>query len=938
MRWLQAGKGVVKWRRLGGMLGLLMSIFAFSASVSLLNVQTTHAETNPSNIQSFTYQTFYAYVQAGETLDVSFNKTFNSPDATSKITVTGPGNIVHPPDGVANPDSSCQFNVAGTICEWTGLNAASAGLWEIKFNTVPEQSMSNTGERYFWDVTVRDGGGGALTGRVYSPLLSLRQNVGQANTFAAWYQSRSGYLYKVTQYAFAGVNSTLVGDNVGVRENGTCISGYRNTGSWNAANYSLPAMYECGEPFKIFVNDPDPTLPDEAPLPDGTMEWLSPNPPPPTTPIISNLTFTGDSLVQRSGQINYDISQHTGQYDVEIDTNGDGIYNGPLDRRLPQFIDGSGNVTVPFDGKYGNGDPIPIDQNMNIRVGIVRGGELHFTSGDVEARTGGIEVQVLNGTSPGEFLSVFWNDSLDPNAATVCENSGGGDFSVDGKNSEGGVHTWGISTSDCTGTWGNNKTIDDWTYVPINSVETLAVAGLEERVHYRKVVSPEVTSITPGQTFTYTVTAENTGDVPLAGLSFTDDLSDVLDDATYNTDVSATSGTASFGSPNITWSGDLGVGQTATITYTVTMNDPVTGDGQLRNGVVGAGPNSNCTGTAPIDPDCFTLTPLPNVSSEKTLVGPSDPQAGDTVSYQFTVTNNGAGAVSNMAVADDLSGVLDDATYNDDASTTTGVVAFNPATERVVWNGNLAASGSPGDSATITLTVTVNDADAMGDGMLNNALVSTDCPDPAIFDPSAPGYEANCVSVTAVEAWMAEKVASTTNVGPGGTVEYAVTITNTGGTDLTGLTVDDDLTRVLDDAAYNNDAVATAGTVDFTSPTLAWNGDLAVDATATVTYSVTVNDRDGLGDENLANAVVGPMNCPDPAVFDTADPNFNPACTTLTSVDVPPLPPTGPPANPETPANEDGLAETGMNMVPFVAGALVMVAGMGIVIRKAAMR
>ena len=45
---------------------------------------------------------------------------------------------------------------------------------------------------------------------------------------------------------------------------------------------------------------------------------------------------------------------------------------------------------------------------------------------------------------------------------------------------------------------------------------------------------------------------------------------------------------------------------------------------------------------------------------------------------------------------------------------------------------------------------------------------------------------------------------------------------------------------MLDDATYDSDAAATAGTVTFTSPNLTWTGNLAVGASATVTFSVTV--------------------------------------------------------------------------------------------------
>ena len=49
---------------------------------------------------------------------------------------------------------------------------------------------------------------------------------------------------------------------------------------------------------------------------------------------------------------------------------------------------------------------------------------------------------------------------------------------------------------------------------------------------------------------------------------------------------------------------------------------------------------------------------------------------------------------------------------------------------------------------------------------------------------------------------------------------------------------------MLDDAAYNGDGAATAGSVSFASPNLTWTGNLAVGATATITFSVTVSNPD----------------------------------------------------------------------------------------------
>ena len=56
-------------------------------------------------------------------------------------------------------------------------------------------------------------------------------------------------------------------------------------------------------------------------------------------------------------------------------------------------------------------------------------------------------------------------------------------------------------------------------------------------------------------------------------------------DAIYNGDAAATSGSLSFTSPILTWTGDLAPGAAAVITYTVTVNNPDTGDKLVINTV-----------------------------------------------------------------------------------------------------------------------------------------------------------------------------------------------------------------------------------------------------------------------------------------------------------------------------------------------------------------
>ena len=104
----------------------------------------------------------------------------------------------------------------------------------------------------------------------------------------------------------------------------------------------------------------------------------------------------------------------------------------------------------------------------------------------------------------------------------------------------------------------------------------------------------DVSTTTPGSTVHYTITVTNSGSVAYIGANFTDPLTGVIDDAAYNGDASATTGSVSFSSPNLAWTGNLAVGAIATITYSVTVRSPDPGDHVLSNTVTSTTAGSNC--------------------------------------------------------------------------------------------------------------------------------------------------------------------------------------------------------------------------------------------------------------------------------------------------------------------------------------------------------
>ncbi|MET8143648.1 hypothetical protein ABZU32_25380, partial [Sphaerisporangium sp. NPDC005288] len=173
------------------------------------------------------------------------------------------------------------------------------------------------------------------------------------------------------------------------------------------------------------------------------------------------------------------------------------------------------------------------------------------------------------------------------------------------------------------------------------------------------VASGAATVVAAG-TVAYTITIANTGQTPYIGATVSAALADVLDDAVYNGDATATSGTVTYAAPTLTWTGNLAVGATATVTFTVTTGNPISGDGVLTTTVTSAATGANCpvggtdnrcadtvtevaqSITLSALPDGFTLTGLPDTTVRGdgvvTMTVVSNSPGGYNVSARATST------------------------------------------------------------------------------------------------------------------------------------------------------------------------------------------------------------------------------------------------------------------------------------------------------------
>ncbi len=244
------------------------------------------------------------------------------------------------------------------------------------------------------------------------------------------------------------------------------------------------------------------------------------------------------------------------------------------------------------------------------------------------------------------------------------------------------------------------------------------------------------------------------------------------------------------------------------------------------------------------DARCTSAVPVARLVLQQSYTETST-TPGSLIHLSATFTNTGQYPYTGITITSPTGDTVDDATPVGDQTATSGTLALTPTA--ITWTGNIPVGGT----VTVTGTLTVQDPDP-GNKLITGTLVST-----------APGN--NCAAGTTDPRCTASlpvltpqltitKSANTTSVVPGGTASYTITIVNTGQTPYAGATVTDTLVGVLDDATYNNNAVATTGSLGFASPVLTWTGDLAVGATATITYSVTAANP-GTGDKTMINPV-----------------------------------------------------------------------------------
>ncbi|MDR1710769.1 MAG: DUF11 domain-containing protein [Propionibacteriaceae bacterium] len=477
-----------------------------------------------------------------------------------------------------------------------------------------------------------------LHGRVWWEQLRLdqRKYTGVSGSddpvdFTIWTLSPWGVQHKVTQYGYQGISSDIEVNNLGL-VNGDCEPVYRSDvqliGTAVQADSSMAACADKLYEYRIFPEPPDKSLPATAQV-SGHETWVLPG----YKELTSEVTFkqTQPKSASYSGEIEVKVGHQPGTLRLELDADNDGDYSGAADRVITTEHVTPGVYSYPWDGRDGNGNPIPRNVKVRLRASFTGVGEVHWVLQDTERRLGGLGVQRLTGEpynadkTPADADVVSWDDSYvdtldkgqcheytgtgviaDASALHACKGPkpelllGDNVPSAEAKS----AHGWG-SDSARTSTWGDGRNIEDWQLTSQIVREATQLLGSDEKPSLTITKDDGQEEVHAGQQLTYTIKVSNTHEY-LAESAVA--LTDLLPE--HTTFISADEGAGyDARQRRVVWPVfSLAGAESATRHVTVAVDDDVPGEYNLTNFAVLTGKDSGLQ--SPSDPakECQGVT------------------------------------------------------------------------------------------------------------------------------------------------------------------------------------------------------------------------------------------------------------------------------------------------------------------------------------------
>ena len=352
-----------------------------------------------------------------------------------------------------------------------------------------------------------------------------------------------------------------------------------------------------------------------------------------------------------------------------------------------------------------------------------------------------------------------------------------------------------------------------------------------------------------GETITYTIVVENTGNVELTDVVVTDNaLVDLAGESLSLTDGPTFSGTGTF-------DGILSVSETVTYTATFTVDQQAINAGGLSN-------TASATATTPagdsISEDSnavsSTISAIARLEVAKTYVindnGDGVDGLGDFVEYTITVENTGDIALENLSIEDIF-------TDNDSEELTFTLDPFFVGATANSPDGSLKVDETATYKAYFVITQQAVDAG----GLINNVTATAFAP--GSTTPVVDQLDTPTITLIAESPEM--EVIKTAQVDDGGdgsidigdTINYTIRVTNTGNVTLENIVLVDSITDV------NGTILAESPltTTHLASSQSSAVGSLAVGEVATYTTSYVVT-QEAIDAGGVMNSVTATADSP----------------------------------------------------------------------------
>ena len=564
--------------------------------------------------------------------------------------LAGPDTI--PTGGVAGGYVPCHYQAPSTgvydvvFAGPAGLSANTDGTVaaDVALTNANDFSAAQGTSVAAWDATVRANltSTANLTGRVFSYYLALFTGGNGLPVFPTVYAvTGDGYRYQVDLRGMDPNGWLVYGNQRGFLDSDGATPLYHDAVADATSNPNGGPGQLVGIQGGVTFDRPSFPLFFEPPA-AATIAALG-IPTNPTAPIMTSLAFVGNlggntSLLNSGGTFTY-ASNVPGVYDIVISRDGLNFDPTLPANRSLRGVRPAGAQSVTWDGKDNVGTFFPVG-TYQVHASF-HGGEYHFPMIDVENdMQGGPTITLLNppGGCPaltGACRSGFYDDrayatlngtvvdsgntvgtvlcgNLPP--ATAFSNPISG-FDTSTNQRAFGAAAGGNTNVPCTGSFGDAKGLDTWTYYPSSTIlAPLNIVAVAADIGLTKTVSDATPAV--GSNVTFTVTAHNAGPNATTALQVTDLLPAGL------TFVSANPSQGTYTSGTGVW--DVGVlanGASATLQITAAVNGTTT----VTN-------TATRSSSSPVDPD-----PL-NDSASVTVTGSTLPG----------LPNNGAAPVAGL--------------------------------------------------------------------------------------------------------------------------------------------------------------------------------------------------------------------------------------------------------------------------------------------------